>query len=57
MRQSQRSDAAITGGVGVEQGEVEGPPDLNNATVATGQQVLVVAGHQNALKKQKKESC
>jgi hypothetical protein len=49
VRQSQRSDAAITGRVGVEQCKVEGPPDLNDATVAAGQQVLAVAGHQNAL--------
>jgi len=50
VRKSQRSDAAITGRVCVQQSKVEGPPDLNDAAVAAGQQVLAVAGHQNALK-------
>ncbi len=49
MRKSQRSDAAITGWVGVEQGQVEGSPDLHDAPVAAGQQVLAVSGHQNTL--------
>ena len=50
VRKSQWSDAAITGWVGVEQGQVEGSPDLHDAAVAAGQQVLAVSGHQNALK-------
>ena len=50
MRQGQGSYAAVAGGVGVEQGQVEGPPDFNDAAVAAGQQVLAVARHQNALK-------
>jgi hypothetical protein len=56
VRKSQWSDAAITGWVGVEQGQVEGSPDLHNAAVAAGQQVLAVSGHQNALKTNLKQN-
>ena len=50
VRKSQWSDAAITGWVGVEQGQVEGSPYFHDAAVTAGQQVLAVSGHQNALK-------
>ena len=50
MRQGQGSYAAVAGGVGVEQGQVERSPDLDNAAVASRQQILSVSRHQNALK-------
>jgi hypothetical protein len=48
--QGQGPNAAVAGRVGVEQGQVKGPPDLHDAPVTAGQQVFAVAGHQNALK-------
>ncbi len=50
VRQRKRSDAAVAGWVGVQQGQVEGAPHLDDATIAASHQVFAVPGQQQALK-------
>ena len=45
MWQRERADAAVAGREGVEEGQVERPPDLNDAAVAASQQVLAITRH------------
>lgn len=50
MRESERPDAAVAGGVGVEEGEAEGAPHLHHAALPARDQVLAVARQEHALK-------
>ncbi len=55
VREREGPDARVAGGVGVEEGQVEGPPDLDHAAVAARHQVLPVARQQDALWRERKK--
>ena len=51
VRECERPDAAVAGGVGVEEGEAEGAPHLHHAALPARDQVLAVARQKHALRR------